>query len=174
MDTKVAIYQILHRVQPFPEITCSAFPYRRRKLNKGSWPDLSLTAISELAIRVATRTSWGKKPFLIYCQLRITPRSSINTLIPSTILSQYWNIDHTIHDKLWVLAPGWQSRHHLRFQAMPSIQIHDTYSITTLYYPNWVLNGSSEMSLSSAVCLKKYVQNLKFGEKLQKIVSFNS
>ncbi len=29
--------------------------------------------------------------------------------------------------KSWALAPGWQSRHHLRFQAMPSIQIHDTY-----------------------------------------------
>ncbi len=29
--------------------------------------------------------------------------------------------------KSWALAPGWQSRHHLRFQAMPSIQIHGTY-----------------------------------------------
>ncbi len=29
--------------------------------------------------------------------------------------------------KSWALTPGWQSRHHLRFQAMPSIQIHGTY-----------------------------------------------
>ncbi len=70
MDIKVAIY---HHVQPFPEITFSAFPYRRRKLNEGSWPDLSLTAISALAIGVATRTFWGKKHFLSYCHLLITP-----------------------------------------------------------------------------------------------------